>query len=73
MARKMINWMSPGTSPFRYVGPVCYGALKAVCAVSPRSTETTRRAVVNDVSGFKTLNSIIISRRQRASVPAGSA
>lgn len=48
MARKMINWMSPGMSPFRDVGSVCREALKAICAISPRSAETTsRRVVVN--------------------------
>lgn len=46
MARKMINWMSRGTCS----GPVC------------RSSFAIWATVVDDVPGFKTLNSIIIPR-----------
>ena len=54
MARKMINWISPGMSPFWNIGSLYREVLKLFAPIVARSSM--------DISSFKTLNSIIISR-----------
>lgn len=62
MARKMINWMSRGTSSV----PICRsGFVVRSTKGRGRRKRPVLALVINDGPGFKTLNSIIVPRVSR--------